>query len=79
MNKPSYYRAGKQSSPDEINPVQFEKFLRPPYRADVMIIMTARQVYPIMKFLRTKNIRIPQDIALISMEEGVGFDLMYSP
>ncbi|MBK8884827.1 MAG: LacI family DNA-binding transcriptional regulator [Bacteroidales bacterium] len=79
MNKPVIIELEKQSSPDEINPVQFEKFLRPPYRADVMIIMTARQVYPIMKFLRTKNIRIPQDIAVISMEEGVGFDLMYSP
>jgi DNA-binding LacI/PurR family transcriptional regulator len=79
MNKPVIIELEKQISGDDINPQQFEKFLRPPYRADVMIIMTANLVYPIMKFLRARNLRIPQDIALISMEEGVGFDLMYSP
>jgi LacI family transcriptional regulator len=79
MNKPVIIEMDKQNSGNEINPVQFENFLRPPYRADVMIIMTANLVYPIMKFLRSRNLRIPQDIAIISMEEGVGFDLMYSP
>jgi DNA-binding LacI/PurR family transcriptional regulator len=79
MNKPVIIEMDKQSSGDDINPVQFEKFLRPPYRADVIIVMTANLVYPIMKFLRGKNLRVPQDIAIISMEEGVGFDLMYSP
>jgi LacI family transcriptional regulator len=79
MNKPVILEIDNLNTTGEINAVQFEKFLRPPYRADVMIIMTANLVYPIMKFLRSKNIRIPQDIAIISMEEGVGFDLMYSP
>jgi DNA-binding LacI/PurR family transcriptional regulator len=79
MNKPVVIELEKHSSGDDINPVQFEKFLRPPYRADIMIIMTANLVYPIMKYLRSKNLRIPQDIAIVSMEEGVGFDLMYSP
>ena len=79
MNKPVVIELDKPHSGNDINPVQFEKFLRPPYRADIMIIMTANLVYPIMKFLRGKNVRIPQDIAIISMEEGLGFDLMYSP
>jgi LacI family transcriptional regulator len=79
LNKPVIIELDHKNSGDDINPVQFEKFIRPPYRADVMIIMTANLVYPIMKFLRSKNLRIPQDIAIISMEEGVGFDLMYSP
>ncbi len=79
MNKPVIIGMDNQISGEEINPVQFDKFLRPPYRADVMIIMTASLVYPIMKFLKNKKVRIPQDIALISMEDGVGFDLMYSP
>jgi LacI family transcriptional regulator len=79
MNKPVIIELENQNSADEVNSGQFEKFLRPPYRADVMIVMTANLVYPIMKFMRTRNMRIPQDIALISMEEGVGFDLMYSP
>jgi LacI family transcriptional regulator len=79
INKPVIIELDRQNSGDEINPIQFEKFLRPPYRADVMIIMSANLVYPMMKVLRSKNMRIPQDIALISMEEGVGFDLMFSP
>jgi LacI family transcriptional regulator len=79
MNKPVIIELEKHSSCDDINPLQFENYLRPPYRADVMIIMTANLVYPIMKILRSKNLRIPQDIAIISMEEGLGFDLMYSP
>jgi DNA-binding LacI/PurR family transcriptional regulator len=79
MNKPVIIEMDKQSNGDEISGFQFEKFLRPPYRADVMIIMTANLVYPIMKYLRGKNLRVPQDMAVISMEEGVGFDLMYSP
>ena len=54
-------------------------YLRPPYRADVMIVMNASLVYPIMTLLRKKKLRVPQDIAVISMEEGTGFDLMYSP
>jgi LacI family transcriptional regulator len=79
MNKPVIIEVERQGVSEEINPAQFEKFLRPPYSADVMIIMTANLVYPIMKLLRGKNLRIPQDIAILSMEEGVGFDLMYSP
>jgi DNA-binding LacI/PurR family transcriptional regulator len=79
MNKPGIIELDIHRSTEEINPVQIEKFLRPPYRADIMIIMTANLVYPIMKYLRGKKVRIPQDIAVISMEEGTGFDLMYSP
>jgi LacI family transcriptional regulator len=79
LNKPVIIELDKQYNGDDINPLHFERFLRPPYRADVMVVMTANLVYPIMKFLRSKNLRIPQDIALISMEEGVGFDLMYTP
>ena len=79
MNKPVILEIDKHNMGEEINPVQLEKFLRPPYRADIMIIMTANLVYPVMKYLRGKKVRIPQDIAIISMEEGIGFDLMYSP
>jgi LacI family transcriptional regulator len=79
MNKPVIIELNNQNGGDDLNPSQFEEFLRPPYRADIIIIRTANLVYPIMKFLRIKNLRIPQDIAVISMEEGVGFDLIYSP
>jgi LacI family transcriptional regulator len=79
INKPVVIELDKQPSGDEIESSQFEKFLRPPYRADVMIIMNASLVYPIMTLLRKKKLRVPQDIAVISMEEGIGFDLMFSP
>ena len=79
INKPVVIELDKQVAGDEIDPVRFEKFLRPPYRADVMIIMNANLVYPIMSLLRNKKFRVPQDIAVISMEEGIGFDLMYTP
>jgi DNA-binding LacI/PurR family transcriptional regulator len=63
----------------ELDFEQIGKYLRPPFRADVMIIMTAGLVYPVMAMLNQKVIRVPQDIAVISMEEGIGFDLMFSP
>jgi LacI family transcriptional regulator len=79
INKPVVLELDKPLTGDEIDFAQFEKFLRPPYRADVMIIMNAGLVYPIMTLLRKKKLRVPQDIAVISMEEGTGFDLMFSP
>jgi LacI family transcriptional regulator len=79
MNKPVLVELDKPIAGDEIDFVRFEKFLRPPYRAHVMIIMNANLVYPIMAMLRKKKLRVPLDIAVISMEEGIGFDLMFSP
>jgi len=79
MNKPVIVELDKQLSGEELDFMAFEKYLRPPYRADVMIIMDANLVYPIMTALRKKKLRVPQDIAVISMEEGIGFDLMFSP
>jgi LacI family transcriptional regulator len=79
INRPVVVELEKQLSGDEIDASQFDKFLRPPYRADVMVIMNANQVYPIMSVLRKKKLRVPQDIAVVSMEEGTGFDLMFSP
>jgi len=79
INKPAIVELDNPDGGDELDFKQFEKFLRPPFRADIMIIMNASLVYPIMNLLRKKKLRVPQDIALISMEEGTGFDLMYSP
>ena len=58
---------------------RIEQFLHPPYRADTIIIMNAGLVYPVMNILRKKKLRVPIDIAVISMEEGIGFDLVYTP
>jgi LacI family transcriptional regulator len=78
INKPVVVELDKPTD-DSIDAAYFEKFLRPPYRADIMIIINAGLVYPIMSILKKKNIRVPQDIAVISMEEGAGFDLLFSP
>jgi len=79
INRPVVIELELTPGSDEMDFNQFEKFLRPPYRADVMIIMNASLVYPIMTLLRKKKLRVPQDIAVVSMEEGTGFDLMFSP
>ncbi len=79
INRPVIIELNIPVSGDDIDFSQFEKFLRPPYRADAMIIMNAGLVYPIMSILRRKKVRIPQDIAIVSMEEGIGFDLMFPP
>jgi DNA-binding LacI/PurR family transcriptional regulator len=79
IERPVVVELDKRLAADEIDSAQFENYLRPPYRADVMIIMNASLVYPIMTLLRKKKLRVPQDIAVISMEEGIGFDLMFSP
>jgi len=36
-------------------------------------------VQDIIETIRKKKLRVPQDIAVVSMEEGTGFDLMFSP
>ncbi len=79
INKPIIVELDKVNAGNEIDPQQFEKYLRPPYRADIMIIMNASIVYPLMTVLRKMKVRVPQDIAVVSMEEGTGFDLMFSP
>jgi LacI family transcriptional regulator len=79
MNVPVVIELDQRLTDDEIDFSLLEQYLRPPYRADVMIIMNAGLVYHIMTLLRRKKLRVPQDIALISMEEGTGFDLMFTP
>ncbi len=79
INKPVTIELDNQIVSSDIDFSQLEKHMRPPYSADVMIILHSDLVYRIMAFLRKKNLRVPQDIALISMEEGIGFDLMFTP
>ncbi|MBK7480330.1 MAG: LacI family DNA-binding transcriptional regulator [Bacteroidales bacterium] len=63
----------------EIDQGQIDHYLRPPYSAEIIIVVQADLVYSIMSYLRRKNLRVPQDVAIVSMEEGIGFDLMSSP
>jgi DNA-binding LacI/PurR family transcriptional regulator len=56
-----------------------ENFLRPPHRSDAIIVLNSPLVFPLYLALQEKNIRIPQDVALVSMEDGIGFDLLTTP
>jgi DNA-binding LacI/PurR family transcriptional regulator len=79
VNRPVIFESGKAMLESEPDFSRIDQFLRPPYRADAIIVMNAGLVFPLMNILRKKNLRIPVDIAVISMEEGEGFDLVYSP
>ncbi len=79
INKPVILEFDNSVSDNDIDFSQLEKFLRPPFRADINIVMNSFLIYPLMALLRKRKLRVPQDIAVISMEEGIGFDLMYSP
>jgi DNA-binding LacI/PurR family transcriptional regulator len=79
MNKPVVVELDHSSADGNINFEELDMFLRPPFRAELIISLHANLVYPLFGNLRKKKMRVPQDIALISMEEGQGFDLMLSP
>lgn len=77
FNKPVVINMEKSFESEISGFNQIETFLLPPHRTEVIIVMNAAFVYPLMTFLRKRKARIPQDIALISMEEGPGFDLVH--
>ncbi len=79
INRPVIFETDRNMLESELDFNRIDQFLRPPYRADALIVMNAGLVFPLMNILRKKNLRIPVDIAIISMEEGEGFDLLYSP
>jgi LacI family transcriptional regulator len=58
---------------------RLDQFLRPPYRADAFVLVQAGLTYPVMGFLKKKKLRVPGDIAILSMEEAFGLDVIYSP
>jgi DNA-binding LacI/PurR family transcriptional regulator len=79
VNKPVTIYLDIMNSGNEIDFSQLETYMRPPFRADVIITANSSLVYPVIGLIRKKKLRVPQDIAIISMEEGAGFDLMFSP
>jgi len=79
INKPVILEFDNSATTDDNDFSQLEKFLRPPFRADVIIVMHSFLVYPLMALIRKRKLRVPHDLAIISMEDGAGFDLMLSP
>lgn len=55
------------------------KSLRPPGAAQLFIVKHSELVYPLLSFLKKKNIRVPSDVALIAMDNGIGFSLLDPP
>jgi DNA-binding LacI/PurR family transcriptional regulator len=79
INKPEVAEIRSPAQGDDLDFSVIEKYLRPPYSTQLMIILHADLVYPVMSSLQNRKIRVPQDIALISMEEGPGFNLLHTP
>jgi LacI family transcriptional regulator len=64
---------------DKFDFSQVEQYLRPPHRCDAIVVINSELVFPLFNSLRIKNFRVPQDVALVSMEDGIGFDLLTTP
>jgi LacI family transcriptional regulator, galactose operon repressor len=79
FNKHVVIELGTEITGGKFDFAQFNAFFHPPYRAEVIIVTNSQHIYPLMNMLREKKLRVPQDIAVISMEEGIGFDISYSP
>ena len=78
-NKPENVEIRTPASDDDFDFAPIEKYLRPPFSAQVIVVLHAGMVYPLMAALHRKKIRVPQDVAIISMEEGIGFNLLHCP
>ena len=79
VSKPESVELRTPAPDDEIDISLIEKYLRPPYSVQILVVLHAGMVYPLMAGLQKRKIRVPQDVALISMEEGIGFNLLHSP
>jgi LacI family transcriptional regulator len=79
LSKPEIIELRTPVQNEELDFSIIEKYLRPPYSTQIMVVIHANLVYPVMTALQKRKIRVPQDIAIMAMEEGIGFDLFHSP
>jgi DNA-binding LacI/PurR family transcriptional regulator len=79
INKPESVEVRTPAPSDDFDFALIERYMRPPFSAQILVVAHANMVYPIMSALQKKKIRVPQDIAIISMEEGIGFNLLHCP
>ncbi len=79
INKPLVTDIDRKLTEQDMDFSQIERYFRPPYRTDALVVVHSENVYPIMTALQKHKIRIPQDVALVSLEEGLGFDLIHPP
>jgi LacI family transcriptional regulator len=64
---------------NSINDDELIPFLNKPISTDVLIVSEANLVYPIYESLERLKIRIPADIALVSLENGTAYSLLATP
>lgn len=55
------------------------EFMRPPFHTHIFVVSEASLVYPVMDYLTENMIKVPQDVALVSLEDGIGFDQFATP
>lgn len=67
------------SRDEEIDMDQLIILTRPPVSSQLLVINESSLVYPVMKALNRININIPRDVALVSLEDGPGFDHLAVP
>lgn len=79
VNKPVILELDFYNNDGLVDHEKLDVLLRPPYRADLIITIQSGLVYPLMAALKKKKLRVPNDIAIISMEEGLGFEHFTSP
>ncbi len=79
INKPESVEVRTPAPSDDFDFAIIERYMRPPFSAQILVIAHANMVYPVMAALQKRKIRVPQDIAIISMEEGIGFNLLHCP
>ena len=79
INKPENLEIKTPAPDDEFDFTLIEKYMRPPFSVQVLVMIHANMVYPVMSALQKRKIRVPQDIAIISLEEGIGFNLLHCP
>lgn len=70
---------GGNSQMDQDDSNEIVRAMRPPEASEILLVKHSEFIYPLLSFLKTKKIRVPRDIALISMDAGPGFGLMDPP
>jgi len=79
INKPSVEVLSESLIEEEFDFIPLEKYFKPQLSIQLIITMSASLVYPLIATLDKRRIRIPNDVALISFEEGPGFASLHPP
>ena len=58
----------------KIDFIPIAEYLRPPFRTEMIIICQTTLVFPLYDFLKSINMRVPNDISLFSMEGEKAFE-----